>query len=322
MIGDNTLLKYGTGIFIDVGEIEFEKRVFEGDCIEVLCHPDFRTTYTQSQDKFSLTIPKNYKSAEPITLAIQTKKKNAFATIEFIVEEGAEVTLVERMDVMEYLGLHVDLHLKKGASVRYIAMQHISRTAYAFVDRTARVEDSASLHWHDIMFGGKIVKSDIVTMLAGEHAESTLNGLFFGTENQVFDMHHVMHHVSGQTKSAMIAKGVLGGSAKAVYRGLVHIEKDARGCDGQEREDTLLLSPDAQVNAIPELEIGNNDVKCTHAVTTTRVDKEKLFYMQSRGVGEDDARRLCVKAHLAPILEYLGDERLVREIQEIVDTKL
>jgi Fe-S cluster assembly protein SufD len=99
---------------------------------------------------------------------------------------------------------------------------------------------------------------------------------------------------------------VLRDTAKAVHRSLVHIAPDAHDCEGYERQDTLLLSDGAQINAVPNLEINNNQVKCSHGATTTYIDDEKLFYFLSRGLDRQSAEELFVSGYVAPVMEKVN----------------
>lgn len=151
---------------------------------------------------------------------------------------------------------------------------------------------------------------DVTITLAGERANANIYGLFLGTESEVFDLTVTVHHAVGDTTSNILLIGALGGKAAASVKGKIHIAPGARGSVAREDIRTLLLSRDATVRAIPELAIENNDVKCSHAVSTTHIDTEKKFYLESRGVPEDEARAMVIEGHVAPILDRIDDERI------------
>lgn len=174
--------------------------------------------------------------------------------------------------------------------------------AYTFL-----VEAGAELTLIDLQIGtGETQRTANTTVqLIGEGARVNLFGLFVGRGSDELKISHRVIHKAPRTTSKLESRGLLTDSAFAHQTSSITIEPGQAGCSGDERADTILLSDKARVVAVPELEIGNNDVQCKHAVTTTRLNAEKLFYLASRGLDEKTSRALLVQAHLAPILEQL-----------------
>jgi len=108
--------------------------------------------------------------------------------------------------------------------------------------------------------------------------------------------------------------------AKCVYRGLVKIYDNAYGSNGYQKEDTLLLSNDAVADSIPNLEIDNNDVRCTHGATIGRIDKEKMFYMRSRGLNEEQATKEYVKGFFDSLIQKIQMENLRDNMHDMVES--
>ncbi len=119
----------------------------------------------------------------------------------------------------------------------------------------------------------------------------------------------------------MLARGVLDGNAKADYRGMITIESCAPNSAGYQKEDTLLLSESARMDAVPMLEIRNKDVKCSHGTSIGQVDRDKLFYMMSRGLDEETAKKIIVSAFFDPVLKHIEDEGIRQYIMSIVSKK-
>ncbi len=178
--------------------------------------------------------------------------------------------------------------------------------------RVVKVEKNARVKYLDLQIGeGEATKNVATTIeLIGEGAEVDLLGLFAVQGNDTFKITHQVIHAAPRTTSRLVSKGILTGSSFAHQISRIEILPGQPGCSGDERADTILLSDNARVIAVPELEIGNNDVQCKHAVTTTRLNKEKLFYLASRGLDEETSRELLIQAHLAPILEQIPEETL------------
>ena len=120
----------------------------------------------------------------------------------------------------------------------------------------------------------------------------------------------------------MVQRAVLDGKSKLIINGLVKIEQSAPYSNGYQKEDTLLLSPDAEVAPIPNLEIDNNNVRCSHGTTVGQIDKEVLFYLMSRGLDHETALRLAVKGFFEPLIGSLPLESLQEQIRSVVSSRL
>ncbi len=310
-------MKYGLGIVFDMSKIALDTRVMEEGSVQ----SDFGDL-KKMPDGYVLMIPDHTIRDEPIALTILQAGANAEIRLRVHVGKGSRVTLIEKSDVKEYQSVTVEVQVGERAMVNYVIMQNLHDTAYRISSYKAMVGTHASLTWFDIELGGNIVGTDIQTELAGEEARGETYGIFFGTGETSYDIHHDTRHTASRTFSHMETKGLLDMKAKAIYLGKIRIEKGAEGCNGYEREDTLLLSKDAQVRAVPELEIGNNDVKCAHAVTTSRIDEEKMFYLRSRGIGDEQARRLAVLGHVGGVIEKIPGEEIQKEIMEDIEKRL
>ena len=112
------------------------------------------------------------------------------------------------------------------------------------------------------------------------------------------------------------------GSGKCLYRGLVKINRNAFGSNGYQKEDTLLLSEEAAADSIPNLEIDNNDVKCTHGASIGRIDREKLFYMKSRGLNEEQATREYVKGFFEPLIQRIQIKDLRDNMHKMIEERM
>lgn len=176
--------------------------------------------------------------------------------------------------------------------------------------RVVKVERGARVKYLDLQIGSGSNEKNIETIveLMGEGAEVELLGLFAGQQNDNFKISHTVIHAAPRTVSRLDSKGILTGASFAHQISKIAILPNKPGCAGDERSDTILLSDNARVIAVPELEIGNNDVTCKHAVTTTRLNKEKLFYLASRGLDKNTSRALLIEAHLNIILEQIPEK--------------
>lgn len=232
------------------------------------------------------------------------------------VPEGTELTLIvpSQADLVilekDHSATKIELVIEEGAHVVYVVNMFRNNGDYT---RTAQVGKGATLKWIDIQTGEGLTERVVETMiiLSGEAARVELLGIFAGQGSDNMRFSHKTKHAAPHSVSRMESRGILTGASFAHQTSSIVILPNQNGCSGDERAETLLLSENARVVAVPELEIGNNDVQCKHAVTTTRLNAEKLFYLAARGLDEKTSRSLLIEAHLAPILEQVPES--VRE---------
>ena len=140
---------------------------------------------------------------------------------------------------------------------------------------------------------------------SGKGAETRTTSLFLGREQQQFDLSTSARHKAPMTRSSLLTKGVLAAKAKTLSRGLISIAENAGQSSGYEHQDTLLLSEQAEADAIPDLEIHNNDVRCTHGTAVGHLDEDQRHYLMTRGLSREEATRLMVEGYFDEVLQEL-----------------
>ncbi len=216
----------------------------------------------------------------------------------------------------------VEIFIGKNCTVNYGNVQMLGNEAFNFTIKKASVGQNSTLNWMDCCFGSKVTLSEVTTMLDGENAATNNHGVFFGSKDQQFDLVAKSIHNAPRTVSDILTKGALTDSSKCIYRGLVRIEQNAFGSNGYQKEDTLLLSSDASADSIPNLEIENNEVRCTHGASIGRIDREKLFYIMSRGLNKDLATREYVKAFFEPLIQKIQIGKLRDNMHEMIGERM
>lgn len=198
-----------------------------------------------------------------------------------------------------------EILLEEGAEVRYNLVQRWEAGVVGHLTAYAHLAAHSRFTMATAAFGGSVAKTDVGATLAGEGAESEILGVAMGAGTQQLDHHTEHRHLAGRTRSNLDAKVVLTGGARSAYTGLIRIAPDAAGCEAYQENRNLLLSPDARAESIPELEILNEDVRCTHGATVAPLDPEQLFYLSSRGLPRGQAQRLIVYGFLDQTLARL-----------------
>ena len=223
------------------------------------------------------------------------------------VEEGAKATIVE-----SYLGpaggtyftnAVTEVVCADGASVDYVKVQRESRDAFHVATFQATQGRDTTLTHVSISLGGRISRNDLGSVLDGEGAECTMNGLYEVAGEQLCDHHTTLDHARPHGTSRELYKGILSGAARGVFDGRIIVRPDAQKTNAVQSNRNLLLSDRALVNTKPQLEIFADDVKCRHGATIGQLDDDVLFYLRSRGIGLEEARRLLVHAFASEIVD-------------------
>jgi Fe-S cluster assembly protein SufD len=201
-------------------------------------------------------------------------------------------------------------------------VQTLALGFYHFHRTRALLARDARLHDLTATFGGTLARTETQSELAGPGADSEMLGLYFAHGEQHLDHYTLQHHAEHHTKSDLLYKGAVKDRAHTVYSGLIKLEEAAQKADAYQSNRNLLLSSEARVDSIPQLEIAANEVRCTHGSTTAPVDEMQLFYLMSRGVPKHIAQQVLVKAHLYDVLTRIPLEALREHIERVIEEKV
>jgi Fe-S cluster assembly protein SufD len=194
----------------------------------------------------------------------------------------------------------------------------------AFNVSTLRIEQgrSANVASHSVLLGGGLVRNNVHPVLAGEGGECLINGLFLGTGSQHLDNYMHVEHAAPHCGSRQFYNGILDGQAHGVFHGRIVVHKIAQKTDAKQTNRNLLLSDDAQIDTKPQLEIYADDVKCTHGATIGQIEENALFYLQSRGISEMEARKLLLMAFADECVERMQSDVARGHIERLVNEHL
>jgi Fe-S cluster assembly protein SufD len=224
-----------------------------------------------------------------------------------IAERGAEVTFIDRYvspDLERGLSDAVtEIVVGDGAHVRYASIQEWGDgVTHLSVQRT-RLGRDADFRSLAVGFGASLARAEVEAVLAEPGGFSELLGVFFADDEQHFDHRSVQDHIAPNCTSDLLYKGALLAQSRAVYSGWVHVRPDAQKTIAMQTSRNMVLSEHAKADAIPNLEIEANDVRCGHAASVGPVEEETLFYLQSRGISRDEAERLVVTGFFQEVLD-------------------
>ncbi|MCK9996371.1 MAG: SufD family Fe-S cluster assembly protein [Candidatus Krumholzibacteria bacterium] len=260
----------------------------------------------------------------PVVVRVHARGPAMLPRVLFRVGGNAEATLVEQhLDGgpgNTVIG-RSDVVVGTAARVRHVVLQTWMPGTNGHLTVQSRVGRDADLLSVFATFGGERVKVEMMTDLQGEGARSRMVGVALGGKDQRFD-HHTRHrHLAGRTWSDIDFKSVGADRSRGSYTGLIRIEEDARMSEAYQVNRNLLLSARSHADAIPELEILNEEVSCSHGATVAPVDQDQLFYLQSRGMSPDEALRLVVRGFLEKTLQSIP-KSLRPEVEKLVEDRL
>jgi Fe-S cluster assembly protein SufD len=236
-----------------------------------------------------------------------------------LAERHARATLVESwvgLTASPYFTNAVaEVVVEDGATLTHLKVQQEGRAAF----HVGTIEATQGRDSHYVAFcftaGAQLSRSNVSTFLGGAGCGTTVNGLTMLDGTQHGDVQTRIEHAEPNCFSREVFKSVLDGRSHGVFNGKVYVRPVAQQTDGKQTNNTLLLSPTAQIDAKPQLEIFADDVKCTHGATVGQIDRTALFYMKSRGVDADTARRLLTYAFAAEVLEMIENEAVREQLE-------
>jgi len=249
------------------------------------------------QDGILISVEPGIASEDPLFLSTDPGT-GPFGSVRLLVVagEGSMITLVD-----DYIGgpdspfmLHSTVEIFAGPSscVRYAAMQELSPGATFHLKQRARAGADSTILTSIFSFGAGTARADMGTILEGRGASSQAFGVIVGSGKQHFDHHTVHLHRAPGTRSNFDFRSILTGHSRSIYTGSIVIEGNAGGCEAYQVNRNLMLSDDARADSIPELEIKNDDVRCSHGAATGPVEPAQVFYLMARGIPEREAVRL------------------------------
>jgi Fe-S cluster assembly protein SufD len=232
-----------------------------------------------------------------------------------VVGRNSQVTIVETYvgSGRYFTNAVSEVVVGDGAVVDHYKIECESRDAFHVGTVQIHQARSSSVTSRSVSVGGLLVRNEINGVLDGEGASLLLDGLFVLTGKQHVDNHTLIDHVKPHCDSHELYKGILDQSSRGVFDGRIIVRPNATKTNSRQENRNLLLSESAVIDSKPTLEIHNDDVKCNHGSTIGQLEEEPLFYLRSRGIGEEDARNLLVFAFASEIVERMKIEP-VREV--------
>lgn len=258
-------------------------------------------------------VPANVHVDKPIELLFVSTDNNqpimTHPRALIVVDRGGQVNVIEH-----HVGLAENVYFTNAVTEMVLAEQ--ARASHIFIERdsteafnisTLQIHQEANSDFasHTMLLGGKLVRNNVNPTLAGENCHSVLNGLYLPDDTRHLDNHMRVHHKAPKCNSRQYYTGVLKDKSTGVFIGRIKVDRPAQQTDAVQSSQGLLLSDNAYLHTRPQLEIFADDVKCTHGATIGELDKEALFYLESRGIAAEVARGMMIYSFAAKSLDRI-----------------
>jgi Fe-S cluster assembly protein SufD len=280
-------------------------------------------------DVVNVLVEKNARISKPIHFihVVTNAQVLVQPRINLIAMQGAEVKCIESFagtdSAKSFTNRTLDIEVQENASVIWDKIQLENDAQFLMNEENIRIAGNGRFTINTLTIDGGWVRNALNISLDGQNIEANLNGFYMPRRKQFVDNHTKVDHRLPHCNSNELYKGVLNDQSTGVFNGKVYVHIDAQKTNAFQSCGNILLSDDAQMNTKPELEIYADDVKCSHGTTTGQLDEEALFYLKSRGLGEDNARRLLTSAFIGDVIskiendavrEYVIDQLTQREL--------
>ena len=270
-------------------------------------------------------IPKETSVAEPIEINFSADESAAiFPHVVVIAEAGSKATILETYssEAKSFTDAAVQIFVEDNADLTHYRVQRDSPEAFNYGATEVTLARGSRYDSTNISLGGALSRHDIEVKFTAEGGEAWVDGLYMLSGEQHHDTHSIIDHTVPNCTSHQSYKGVLNDKSRGVFNGKVFVRENASGTDAEQSNKNLLLSNDARVDTKPQLEIFNDDVKCSHGATVGQLEEEELFYLLTRGLPETLARNLLTYGFAEEIINKIGIEEIKDELDKAVLNRL
>ncbi|MDR3534578.1 MAG: Fe-S cluster assembly protein SufD [Rhodopila sp.] len=274
-----------------------------------------------AEDGAALHVPAGYDAGVVQLISIAASDADFHPRHVIRLGKGSQLTLVEVSagQGTYLLNTVAEFHIADGAHLTHIRLQDEAASAFHISTTYADVEAGATYDSFTLNLGAQLSRTEVHAQLTGAGAIAHLNAAQLLAGSQHADFTSVVGHTAPGCTSRQTVKNVLAGRSRGVFQGRIEVARDAQKTDGYQMNQALLLSPYAEVDSKPELEIFADDVKCSHGATVGELDAEQMFYLRSRGIPDAEARSILVRAFLAEALDAVADDTIRFRLEAAVE---
>ena len=272
-------------------------------------------------DNLVIKVKKNIKLKEPISIFYYNCEQEKYLInnrINIILEENAEAEINEiffsNNKTIYWNNVHNYICLKKNSKLEHYKIQLEANSALHSSSTSIDCDNSSIYNNFILSVGGNMSRIEVISSINAADIDFNIKGLYLAKTNQHHDITTLMQHKHPESKSNQHIKGILQKDSSGVFQGKVVVSKDAQKTDAFQFNQNLLLSENAEVNVKPELEIYADDVKCSHGATTGELDEQMLFYLRSRGLNKEEAKKILIEGFVNELFENVANKELKKKL--------
>jgi Fe-S cluster assembly protein SufB len=307
---------------------ELMKKYFMTTCIQPSLHKYAALHGAVWSGGTFIYIPKGVKVEIPLQayFRMNSSKGGQFEHTLIILDEDAQLHYIEGCSAPQYEenSLHaggVEIHVMKGARMRYSSIENWSKNTYNLNTKRAIVHESGIMEWVNGNLGSKVTMLYPCSVLLGKNSKTDYLGIAYAGKGQYQDTGCKVYHLAENTSSTVLSKGISIDGGKSVYRGLVQIKKGAKNSKSSVCCDGLMLDNSSLSGTVPQMFVNENEVEVAHEAVIGKVGEEDLFYLMSRGLSEEEATKMIVSGFIEPIVKELPLEYAM-ELNKLIELEI
>jgi len=280
-------------------------------------------------DGLLINIKKNIEIEKPIAFLLfdETTSTNHISQSRIIVNanQNSKAEIIElqvsKGDLKQFTNSVIQIELLENSQIDFLKIQERSNCHMQLEKTLVTINRNATLNYTSVDIGGSLIRNDVITTMIDIDGKAQINGVYLSESKQHIDNHIVADHQIGETKSIINYRGIIGKNSRCIFNGKAIVQKNADGSDAHQSNKNILLSENAEINTKPELEIYADDVKCSHGTTIGQIDKQLLFYMQTRGINRAEAKRLLTSSFIDFITNKIEINSVKKYLENILKQK-
>ncbi len=283
-----------------------------------------------ASDGFVIILPDNYKAVNPVHILnitgdsendILSQPRNLIVT-----GKNSEIKIIETYhslcENISFTNVVTEVFIGENSHVELFKIQDENLNSFHINRTQAELRKNSTFTSYSISLGNALIRNDVNTVLDDENITANLYGLYLTADGQHIDNHTLIDHAKPHCRSNESYRGVLNGKSRGVFNGKVFVRPDAQKTNAYQSNKAILLSNEATVDTKPQLEIYADDVKCSHGAAIGQLDEDSVFYLRSRGVGEEHARAMLIRAFANDLFETIDNVPLHEHLNNLVFAKL
>ena len=277
---------------------------------------------------FKIIVKKNYFLQKPLVIYNITNQdlvsKSVNLKVDILLEENSSLKLIELSNdksTTNFININYNFDIQKNSILKNYKIDNNSNSNIKYCFNNINQDTDSVSEIFLLSSGSKFIKNEINCNLNGKYASAFVNGVFILNETKHHEIKTNINHLVENTKSYQLIKGVLEDKSKAVYQGKIFVDSKAQKTDGYQLSKAILLNDNTEFNAKPELEIYADDVKCSHGSASGSLNEDSIFYLMSRGLNYQEAKKLLINGFLLDVVEKITDPEIKNLIKKIMSLK-